>query len=209
MIEVSDTGDGMAPELVQRVFEPFFTTKEEGKGTGLGLSMVYGFIRQSGGHINVYSEPGIGTTFRLYLPRRETARAAGAATAATDAVAGRGESVLAVEDNASLRRVVVRQLRELGYRVTEAENAAAAMKVLEREPVDLLFTDVIMTGGASGIDLAREALARWPDLKVLVTSGFPETKLNGNGQSAVPARLLSKPYRKEDLARAIRETLEG
>ena len=209
MIEVSDTGDGMPPELVQRVFEPFFTTKEEGKGTGLGLSMVYGFIRQSGGHINVYSEPGIGTTFRLYLPRREPAGTAGAATTATDAVAGRGESVLAVEDNASLRRVVVRQLRELGYRVTEAENAAAAMKVLEREPVDLLFTDVIMTGGASGIDLAREALARWPDLKVLVTSGFPETKLNGNGRAAIPARLLNKPFRKEDLARAIREALEA
>jgi CheY-like chemotaxis protein len=117
--------------------------------------------------------------------------------------------VLAVEDNAPLRRVVVRQLRELGYRVTEAENAAAAMKMLEREPVDLLFTDVIMTGEASGIDLARQALARWPDLKVLVTSGFPETKLNGNGQSAIPAHLLNKPYRKEDLARAIREALES
>jgi len=208
MIEVSDTGDGMTHELMQRVFEPFFTTKEEGKGTGLGLSMVYGFIKQSGGHVNVYSEPGIGTTFRLYLPRDETARAAGAATTATEAVAGHGESVLAVEDNASLRRVVVRQLRELGYQVMEAENAAAAMKVLEREPVDLLFTDVIMIGGASGIELAREALARWPDLKVLITSGFPETKLNGNGRAAIPARLLNKPFRKEDLARAIREALE-
>jgi CheY-like chemotaxis protein len=207
MIEVSDTGDGMTHELMQRVFEPFFTTKEEGKGTGLGLSMVYGFIKQSGGHVNVYSEPGIGTTFRLYLPRDETARAAGAATTATEAVAGHGESVLAVEDNASLRRVVVRQLRELGYQVMEAENAAAAMKVLEREPVDLLFTDVIMIGGASGIELAREALARWPDLKVLITSGFPETKLNGNGRAAIPARLLNKPFRKEDLARAIREAL--
>jgi CheY-like chemotaxis protein len=157
--------------------------------------------------VNVYSEPGIGTTFRLYLPRDETARAAGAATTATEAVAGHGESVLAVEDNASLRRVVVRQLRELGYQVMEAENAAAAMKVLEREPVDLLFTDVIMIGGASGIELAREALARWPDLKVLITSGFPETKLNGNGRAAIPARLLNKPFRREDLARAIREAL--
>jgi DNA-binding NtrC family response regulator len=103
--------------------------------------------------------------------------------------------------------VVVRQLRELGYRVLEADNATAAMKILEREPVQVLFTDVVMTGGSSGIDLARDALTRWPRLKVLITSGFPEVKLNGNGRAAIPARLLNKPYRKEDLAGAIREAL--
>jgi signal transduction histidine kinase/CheY-like chemotaxis protein len=209
MIEVSDTGIGMEPAVVERVFEPFFTTKEHGKGTGLGLSMVYGFIKQSGGHINVYSEPGIGTTFRLYLPRSERGDATAGAAAAAETTSGRGETVLAVEDNASLRRVVVRQLHELGYRVLEAESAPAAMKILEREPVDLLFTDVVMTGGSSGIELARDALARWPQLKVLITSGFPEVKLNGNGRAAIPARLLNKPYRKEDLARAIRETMGG
>ena len=207
MIEVSDTGIGMEPAVVEHVFEPFFTTKEHGKGTGLGLSMVYGFIKQSGGHINVYSEPGIGTTFRLYLPRGERGDATAGTAAAAETTSGRGETVLAVEDNASLRRVVVRQLHELGYRVLEAEGAPAAMKILEREPVDLLFTDVVMTGGSSGIELARDALARWPQLKVLITSGFPEVKLNGNGRAAIPARLLNKPYRKEDLARAIRETM--
>jgi CheY-like chemotaxis protein len=132
-----------------------------------------------------------------------------ATAAAGAATAGVGETVLAVEDNASLRRVVVRQLKEMGYRVLEAESAAAAMSVLEREAVDLLFTDVVMATGASGIELARNALQRWPNLKVLITSGFPETKLNGNGDGPIPARLLNKPYRKEDLALAVREALGG
>jgi CheY-like chemotaxis protein/two-component sensor histidine kinase len=210
MVEVSDTGSGIEPEVLQRVFEPFFTTKPIGKGSGLGLSMVYGFIKQSGGHINVYSEPGIGTTFRLYLPQARLPDKTPVATVAGAASAvGGGETVLAVEDNASLRRVVVRQLKEMGYRVLEAENAVTAMSVLEREPVDLLFTDVVMATGASGIELARDALKRWPRLKVLITSGFPETKLNGNGDGPIPARLLNKPYRKEDLALAVRETLGG
>jgi signal transduction histidine kinase len=208
MIEVADTGAGMAPEIAQRIFEPFFTTKGVGKGSGLGLSMVYGFIKQSQGHINVYSEPGIGTTFRLYLPRAvvdgEVSLISGPAA---EAVSGNGETVLAVEDNASLRRVVVRQLREMGYRVLEADSAASALSVLEEEPIDLLFTDVVMAGGMSGIDLARDAQRRWPDMKVLITSGFPETKLNGSGPSV--ARLLTKPYRKDELAQAIREILSG
>jgi signal transduction histidine kinase len=208
MIEISDTGAGMEPDIARRIFEPFFTTKEQGKGTGLGLSMVYGFIKQSGGHINVYSEPGIGTTFRLYLPRAPAATIPGPASPPTQTRKGHGETVLAVEDNASLRRVVVRQLRELGYRVMQADSTPEALKVLEREPVTLLFTDVVMSGGASGIELAREALERWPALKVLITSGFPEIKLNGNGHTAIPARLLNKPYRKEDLARAIREAID-
>lgn len=209
MIEVSDTGTGMSPEIAQQIFDPFFTTKGGGKGTGLGLSMVYGFVKQSGGHLNVYSEPGIGTTFRLYLPRAGAMSDMERQAGATPTAPGHGETVLVVEDNASLRRVVSRQLRELGYKVLDAESAVAATAVLESEPVDLLFTDVIMTGGASGIELARQALGRWPGLKVLITSGFPETKLNGNGNAPIPARLLSKPYRKDDLARAIREALAG
>jgi len=215
MIEVSDTGEGMAPDVVTRIFEPFFTTKEQGKGTGLGLSMVYGFMKQSGGHINVYSERGIGTTFRLYLPRLPVDAAAGEQPGATAALEGNGETVLAVEDNVALRRVVVRQLHELGYRVLEADSASAALAVLEKEKIDVLFTDVVMSGGMSGIDLAHHARQQWPAIRVLITSGFPDTKFNGNGNGngnghngrPAPGRLLNKPYRKEDLARALREVL--
>lgn len=209
LIEVSDTGTGIAPEVIDHIFEPFFTTKEHGKGTGLGLSMVFGFLKQSGGHINVYSEAGQGTTVRLYLPRAKTA----ADTAGTRATAaferGGHEAILAVEDNAELRRVVARQLKDLGYRLFEAEDGAAALKILESEPIDLLFTDVVMPGGVNGYDLARTAVSRWPAMKVLLTSGFPETRLNDNGGPPVNMRLLIKPYRKDDLARALREILDA
>jgi PAS domain S-box-containing protein len=208
MIEVTDTGTGIPPEIAGHIFEPFYTTKEQGRGTGLGLSMVFGFMKQSGGHINLYSEVGIGTTFRLYLPRAAGAAEITAAAPAEPLARGVGETVLAVEDNASLRRVVVRQLGELGYRVIEAEDAQTALRVLESEPVDLLFTDIVMPGGSSGYDLAHAAQLRWPDLKVVLTSGFPEIKTNGNG-AAPNLRLLSKPYRRDDLARAIREVLEA
>ncbi len=206
LIEVSDTGAGMPPEIAARIFEPFFTTKEQGKGTGLGLSMVFGFLKQSGGHINVYSEPGIGTTFRLYLPRAEVGEAAAGLVAAPPLPHGRGERVLAVEDNTSLRRLVARQLTELGYRVVEAENAQEALKILDDQAIHLLFTDVVMPGGTSGYDLARAALARWPQIKVVLTSGFPDATLNGQA-TLTDFRLLSKPYRRDDLARAISEAL--
>jgi PAS domain S-box-containing protein len=207
LIEISDTGTGMPPEMLNHIFDPFFTTKEQGKGTGLGLSMVFGFTKQSAGHINVYSEMGHGTTFRLYLPRDKTA--AEVIEVLQTTLHKGHESVLAVEDNEGLRRVVVRQLNELGYRVFEAPDGAAALKVLEREPVDLLFTDIMMPGGMSGYDLAKHAVARWPSLKVLLTSGFPETKLNGNGNASVKMHLLTKPYRKDDLASALRKALDG
>ena len=211
MVEVSDTGSGMSAEIMSRVFEPFFTTKDAGKGTGLGLSMVYGFVRQSGGHINLYSEAGIGTTFRLYLPRDPTGQPVAEVPVATASVVGGGETVLAVEDNPSLRRIATRQLRELGYRVFEAESGSAGLEILRREPVDLLFTDVVMAGGMSGLDLAEQATAEWPELRVLITSGFPDARLSGNGGIAdtAPWRLLNKPYRKQDLARFIREVLDG
>ena len=209
MIEVSDTGTGISTEVASRIFEPFFTTKGRDKGTGLGLSMVFGYMKQSGGHINVYSEVGIGTTFRLYLPRAGLDIATGIRAPAASIALGRGETVLAVEDNAALRRIVVRQLRELGYRVLEAENASAALAVLERDAVDLLFTDIVMPGEIAGFELARIALKRWPSLRVVLTSGFPEAKIAGNLDTAAVARLLSKPYRKEDLAHALREVLDA
>jgi signal transduction histidine kinase len=208
MIEVTDTGTGMAPETASRIFEPFYTTKEQGKGTGLGLSMVFGFIKQSGGHINVYSEVGIGTTFRLYLPRAVADVEASPAAVPATLVRGNGETVLAVEDNASLRRVVARQLAELGYRVLEAEDTQAALRILESEPVDLLFTDIVMPGGTSGYEIAGRVLARWPQIKVVLTSGFPENRSNGDATSR-GLRLLSKPYRRDDLGRIIREALNS
>ncbi|MGC2203852.1 MAG: PAS domain S-box protein [Stellaceae bacterium] len=209
MIEVSDTGCGMPPTVLDRIFEPFFTTKSRGKGTGLGLSMVFGFIKQSGGHISVYSEPGIGTTFRLFLPRMTEEVAAVEERMAPPLVQGRGETVLVVEDNAALRRVVMRQLSELGYRALQAENAAAGLRLMERENVDLLLTDVVMPGGTNGRELARRACQRWPRLKVVFTSGFSETRLNGAaGPLSYCTPLLSKPYRKEELASAAREALD-
>jgi PAS domain S-box-containing protein len=208
MIEVSDTGAGMTPEVTSRIFEPFFTTKPQGKGTGLGLSMVFGFMKQSGGHITVYSEPGVGTTLRLYLPRAMPGAVAGPRERGAIAM-GKGETILAVEDNAGLRRVVVRQLRKLGYRVLEAENAAAALEVLDREKVDLLFSDVVMPGEADGYALARQALERWPRLKVVMTSGFPAAKINGDREESSMFFLLSKPYRQEELARMLRDALDA
>ena len=209
VIEVTDTGTGIDPEVIDRVFEPFFTTKEQGKGTGLGLSMVFGFIKQSGGHVSVYSECGTGTTFRLYLPRHGAAGAAPDPAAEVPEVVGGHEVVLLVEDNEAMRRVARRQLAALGYRVVEAERADAALDLLEREPVDLLFSDIVMPGGISGFELARTATTRWPRLKVLLTSGFPEAKMHNRGETAAGVRLLSKPYRRDDLARALRESLEG
>jgi len=208
MVEVSDSGSGMTPEVVAKVFEPFFTTKPPGQGTGLGLSMVYGFIKQSGGHINVYSELGVGTTVRLYLPRGDADVETRAAAAPVELARGRGEVVLAVEDNPSLRRVVVRQLGEIGYRVIEAETAGAALELLEREKVAVVFTDVVLPGGMNGYELARVVLERWPGTRIVLTSGFPENRIAADGELD-SVKLLSKPYRKEDIARVIREVLDN
>jgi PAS domain S-box-containing protein len=207
MIEVSDTGTGIPPDVLARIFEPFFTTKEVGKGTGLGLSMVFGFVKQSGGHINVYSEPGVGTTFRLYLPRDGQDAAAAEAEAATRAESGGdGETILIVEDNPGMRRIVKRQLVELGYRVLEADGGAAALAVLAQEKIALLFSDIVMPGGMNGIVLAEKAMAAWPAIKIILTSGFPDAHL---GDQVANVRLLSKPYRRADLAEAVRAALEG
>jgi signal transduction histidine kinase/CheY-like chemotaxis protein len=209
MIEVSDPGSGMAPEVLARVFEPFFTTKEPGKGTGLGLSMVFGFIKQSGGHINVYSEPGRGTTFRLYLRSVEAPAEAPAGPAAMEkGFAGTGEQILVVEDNEKLRTVLLRQLGELGYRVVEAENAVAARKLIDSAiDIDLLLTDIIMPGKVDGCQLARDFIAARPGGRVLLTSGFPGERLAELDDFGPSLRLLDKPYRRLDLARTLREVL--
>jgi PAS domain S-box-containing protein len=209
MLEVSDTGCGMTAEVMHRIFEPFFTTKSRDKGTGLGLSMVFGFIKQSGGHIGVYSEPGIGTSFRLFLPRMSKDVPVTEDSTVVPLAHGKGETVLVVEDNEALRRIVARQLGELGYRVLAAENAAAGLQLLDRQSIDLLLTDVVMPGGINGRELARRARQRWPGIKIVFTSGFSEARLNGDaGPLAACTPLLSKPYRKQDLASAAREALD-
>lgn len=210
MIELSDSGAGMPPEVVNQIYEPFFTTKEPDKGTGLGLSMVFGFIKQSNGHIYVYSEEGVGTTFRLYLPcSPEASKDLHDTQAENLPERGGRETILAVEDNSGLRRVVARQLKELGYRFLEAEDGPAALKILESEPVDLLFTDIVMPGGMSGHDLARTVAERWPAIKIVLTSGFTEVMSNASDEATMNARLLVKPYRKKELARILREALDS
>jgi PAS domain S-box-containing protein len=211
MLTVSDTGKGMSPEVRRRAFEPFFTTKGPGSGTGLGLSMVYGFVKQSGGHVQLFSEEGKGTTVRIYLP----ALAGGAAGAAgpkeaASAPAPRTMAVLLVEDDPRVRKVTARRLRGLGYAPIEAGDARAALEVLgRRDEVDLLFTDIVMPGGMSGVDLAREARRLRPGLKILFTSGYADQAATERGMVTENARWLAKPYRTEDLAQALRELLAG
>jgi PAS domain S-box-containing protein len=208
VIEVSDSGTGMPPDVLSRIFEPFFTTKEQGKGTGLGLSMVFGFMKQSGGHVTVYSEPGRGTTFRLYLPRHREKAAVQEERSEQTVPPGGSETILVVEDNAGLRRIVMRQLRDAGYRVLEAADAEAAMEIIDSsEPIDLLLTDIVMPGAMDGRDLARVAVARRPDVRTLLTSGFPDARWTASG-SHTEGRLLGKPYRKEELRRVVREVLD-
>lgn len=207
MLAVSDTGVGIAAENLQRVFEPFFTTKGKGEGTGLGLAMVYGFCKQSGGHVNLYSEPGQGTTVRLYLPRLTGVASEAPIRQDRPEVVGGTEIVLLVEDDDLVRRFASEQLIGLGYRVILARNGAEALERLRSsEPVDLLFTDVVMPG-MSGRLLAQEALKLRPALKVLYTSGYTENAIVHQGRLDPGVNLLAKPYRRDELARKIREAL--
>ena len=211
LIEISDGGVGMSPETLVRAFEPFFTTKEPGSGTGLGLSMVFGFVKQSQGHIKIYSEESRGTTVRLYLPRfSQSAAASSPADHPHEATVTNGsETILLVEDNADVRRVVSGQLAELGYKVMEAENGPAAMKIIcdPVVPIDLLFTDLVMPAGMNGHELARAALAVRPALSVLFTSGYPGHSLREDDRLKDGEQFISKPFRKQDLARKLRECL--
>jgi CheY-like chemotaxis protein len=210
MLAVSDTGVGMSPEVAQHAFDPFFTTKDVGRGSGLGLSMIYGFAKQSGGHVKIYSEAGHGTTIRLYLPRaldeRETARKAPAAPMGS---AGRGETILVVEDDAEVRAFAVGQLLELGYRVIEAGDGSEAQRILASgAPVDLLFTDVVMPGGMTGRQLSEAAALLRPNLKTLFTSGYTANSIFHHGRLDAGVHFLPKPYRKQELAARLRLVLD-
>ncbi|MDO8298420.1 PAS domain-containing sensor histidine kinase [Lacisediminimonas sp.] len=207
MLAVSDTGTGIAPEHLARVFEPFFTTKEKGKGTGLGLAMVYGFIKQTGGHASIYSEPGQGTSVKLYLPRASGAAEVAAPAYAERQLAGGSETILLVEDDEFVRRYAQIQLSTLGYTVLTAENGHRALDLM-RGPhaIDLLFTDVVMPG-MSGRELADEARKLRPGIKVLYTSGYTENAIVHHGRLDPGVLLLGKPYRRAELAGKIREAL--
>ncbi len=209
MIAVSDTGSGMTKEIAERALEPFFTTKAPGEGTGLGLSQVYGFIKQSGGHLKIYSEPGEGTTIKLYLPRLVGAAAeeAPAQAAPIPAQTAHG-TILTVEDNADALAFTAEVLGDLGYRVLVAPDAAAALDVLEKEPeVDLLFTDVGLPNGVNGRQLADEAQRRWPDLKVLFTTGYARNAIVHHNRLDPGVELLVKPFTQSDLAAKIKRLL--
>jgi PAS domain S-box-containing protein len=207
MIAVSDTGQGIPAAIRDRVFDPFFTTKGVGKGTGLGLSMVYGFVKQSNGHIKIYSEEGHGTTIKIYLPRAG-AQADEAAVQPTATLEGGAETILVVEDDPLVRNYVAAQLTSLGYTAITAANATEALvRIDDGEPFDLLFTDVIMPGSINGRQLAEEALRRRPGIAVLFTSGYTENAIVHHGRLDPGVLLLAKPYRKSDLARMVRTAL--
>jgi len=208
LITVTDDGAGMPPEIAKRAFEPFFTTKPIGKGTGLGLSVVYGFVKQSGGHVAIRSALGQGTAIAIYLPRALSEVAPGAEAAAAPAARGNQESILLVEDDPAVRAIARAFLGDLGYRVLEAENGEKALELLRSgEPIDLLFTDIALPDGPSGAEVARAAETLRPGLKVLLTSGRTEEALVHQGGLESGMKLLAKPYRKRDLASAIRALL--
>jgi CheY-like chemotaxis protein len=208
-IAVSDTGVGMPKETLTRVFEPFFTTKEAGRGTGLGLSMIYGFVKQSGGHVTIYSEEGHGTTVRLYFPRYlgEVPLDQSVAKRAT-AGASTGETILVVEDHDDVRDYARSILSELGYRVLQAANADEALLVLQSEPrVDVLFTDVVLPG-KSGRALADAAVEMKPDLRVLYATGYSRNAIVHHGRLDPGVRLITKPFTFDQLAARIRDLLD-
>jgi CheY-like chemotaxis protein len=209
MVAVSDTGSGMPKDVVARAFEPFFTTKEVGKGTGLGLSMVYGFVKQSGGHVTIYSEIGQGTTVKLYFPRYQGNAAAQAAQEPSEIPTASGdEVVLVVEDNTEVRTYSVMVLNELGYKVMEANDAESALLILDGAArVDLLFTDVVLPN-KSGRVLADAARQRRPELRVLYTTGYSRNAIVHHGRLDAGVQLISKPFTFEELAKRVRDVLD-
>jgi CheY-like chemotaxis protein len=209
-IAVRDDGTGIAPDTIERVFDPFFTTKEVGKGTGLGLSMVYGFAKQSGGHVGIESALGAGTTVSIFLPRLEGERAIAADRENAVAEPGKAsETVLVVEDDEDVRAYTVGILRELGYRVIEATGGATALQVLDRgdQDVSLLLTDVVMPQ-MSGSELAEAARQRRPDLRILFMSGYPRDAITRGGRVETGIDLLSKPFTYATLSKKLRDVMD-
>jgi PAS domain S-box-containing protein len=213
LVAITDTGAGMPKEVLERVFEPFFTTKEVGKGSGLGLSMVYGFVKQSNGHVAIYSEPGLGTTVRMYLPAQQgklSKEPAQGRTHERRAMVGGAETVLVVEDDPFVRSYAVKCLQSLGYTVIAAIDGNEALQIIGADRhIDLLFTDVVMPGGINGWELADLAQRSRPGLPVLLTSGYALETLIKHGRASGESVVLTKPYRKADLARRLREALKG
>jgi len=208
LLSVSDTGEGIPAANLAHIFEPFFTTKEDGRGTGLGLASVHGFVKQSGGHIRVYSELGHGTTFRLHFPEVVVAGEPLAAPA-PGAQGGRGETVLLVEDEPSVRELAREMVEELGYRVLAAADGPEALTLAEKHPqIDLLFTDVMLPHGMNGRELADELARRRPGLPVVFASGYSEDIVQHRGAIVAGLRLVTKPYRFEQVADALRSALE-
>jgi PAS domain S-box-containing protein len=208
VLSVSDSGSGMSEEVRARAFEPFFTTKDVGKGSGLGLSMVYGFVKQSGGHVSIYSELGRGTTVRLFLPRAASAEAAVEPPPPVREVPRGAEAILLVEDDEMVRGYVARQLDTLGYRVTAVDNGPAAVAVLASpEAVDLLLTDMVMPGGMNGRQLAEAARVLRPGIRIVVSSGYTESAMQTADWQERGLHILSKPYRRRDLADKLRQVL--
>jgi len=205
-LSVVDTGIGMSAEVAERAFEPFFTTKESGKGTGLGLSMVYGFVKQIGGHVEIESAVGAGTTVQLHLPRAKTQELKQPPSDQPPETGRLSFSVLLVEDNVNIRAMTAARLQELGARVIEADNAPAALETIRSEAsIDVLFTDVVMPGGMSGLELANRARELRPGIKVVLASGYAALFPTTGG---VVGELLQKPYRDEDLLRVLKKTLD-
>jgi CheY-like chemotaxis protein len=208
LIAVTDSGHGIPADILNNVFEPFFTTKDVGKGSGLGLSMVYGFVKQSNGHIKIYSEEGHGTTVRIYLPQALGLAQPADELESTSSIEGGTETILVVEDDDLVRAFVVGQIQSLGYVTLAAVNADEALVVINSaQTIDLLFTDMIMPGSMNGRQLSDAALRRRPSLSVLFTSGYTENTVIHYGRLDAGVLLLAKPYRKSDLARMIRSAL--
>ena len=208
MVAVTDSGHGIPAGILNNVFEPFFTTKDVDKGSGLGLSMVYGFVKQSNGHIKIYSEEGHGTTVRIYLPQATGVAPARRESASDSSIEGGHETILVVEDDNLVRTFVVGQIQSLGYATLAAVNAAEAMVIIDGpQKIDLLFTDMIMPGSMNGRQLADAALQRRAALKILFTSGYSNEAIIHHGHLDAGVLLLAKPYRKSDLARMIRAAL--
>jgi signal transduction histidine kinase/CheY-like chemotaxis protein len=209
-LSISDTGSGMPPEVVARAFEPFFTTKPPGRGTGLGLASVYGFVRQSGGNATIHSELGRGTTVHLYLPVVASQEPLVDRDQETETSPVVGETVLVVEDNPQVRKLSLSRLALLGYRAIEADDGPAALALLDAgTEIDVIFSDVVMPGGMTGYELAQHARQRLPGVKVLLTSGYDAETASAQDTTASELKVLRKPYKQADLARALREALKN